>query len=202
MLKPEKMHLRDMDMENVSLLYTDSRRMQIASDVRWPLKLRDEREAKNRKAYRLVEDVYRQLRQNYEGCNNYPEAGRFYHGEMEMRRKAVWWRQYLPSLTTLYWLSSGYGQRPLRAGLWVVLLVLVFGWLYSLIGLEHANTPGAISHSVGAGLLNTLEVLTFVRDRSYIPAEILGRWLAVIQTVVIPLQVALFALAVRRAFHR
>ena len=155
------------------------------------------KERKDRLA--AVEKLCHQLRQNYEDQRNYPDAGRFYHGEMEMRRKSNPWRRYLPSLTTLYWFSSGYGQRPLRAGLCVVLLFLLFGWLYTIVGLQ---VEGESTNTVGAALLHTAEVLTFTRERTYSAVSDIGRWLSIVQMIVMPLQVALLVLAVRRRFQR
>ncbi len=226
--KPEEIRFHDVDMTEVSLLGPDVRKVEF-TNVDWPEKLRDQKEAERgtkwwslaklksprqlwearkegkeaaRVEYPLVEKLYRQLRQNYEDSGNYPAAGRFYYGEMEMRRKANPWRRFLPSLTTLYWISSGYGQRARQAGLWVVLLFVLFGWLYSMAGLQPAGVSSTVTHSLRAAFLYAGEVLTFARERAYRPATDWGRWLSVAQTVVLPAQVALLVLAVRRSFKR
>lgn len=211
-----KVYFREFSMAEVRFLRTDVRQLEF-TNVDWPEKLRDEQEAdeevrkapkeernqKRRDSYDLVETLYRQLRQNYEEQRNYPDAGRFYYGEMEMRRKAKpRWQRYFFSLTALYWLSSGYGQRARQAGLWVALLFVLFAWLYSAAGLQIAGVSGIAIHSPWAAFLHAGEVLTFARERTYSAATDFGRWLSVAQTIVLPLQVALLVLAVRRSFSR
>ena len=105
----------------------------------------------------------------------------------------------MPSLTTLYWFSSGYGQSPPRAALCVVLLFVLFCWIYTIVGLQ---VEGEATHSVGAALLHAAEVLTFTRERTYTAVNDIGRWLSIAQVIVMPLQVALLVLAVRRKFQR
>src|SRR3990167_10429621 len=161
--KPEKIHFRDVDMAEVSFWETDVRKVEF-TNVDWPDRLRDEREAEQggkwfsramlrnwrelREAWRratkerkdrlaAVEKLCHQLRQNYEDQRNYPDAGRFYHGEMEMRRKAMpWARSWLFSLPALYYWSRGYGQRPWRAFVCTVALILLFSLLYMATGLK------------------------------------------------------------------
>ncbi|MCH7978794.1 MAG: pentapeptide repeat-containing protein [Acidobacteria bacterium] len=201
LLKQERTRFQFMDMAGVSFLETDVRRVEF-TDVWWPEKLLDERQSQEHE-YPLVEKLYRQLRQNYEDQGNYPDAGRFYYGEMEMRRKAKpWWQRYFFSLTALYWLSSGYGQKARRAGLWVILLLVLFAWLYSIAGLQPSGESSPVLDSPWAAILHVGEVLTFARERTYAAATDFGRWLSVAQTIVLPLQVALLVLAVRRSFMR
>jgi uncharacterized protein YjbI with pentapeptide repeats len=237
--KPDKIHFRDVDMAEVAFRETDVRKVEF-SNVQWPQWLREEREAEQGEArlqttkerkdrLAAVEKLCHQLRQNYEDQRNYPDAGRFYYGEMEMRRKGNFWRRYLPSLTTLYWLSSGYGQRPWRAFVWTVALLSSFSLLYMVTGLKiegaaNPSFPATVNwpelsatwtsfrelwmslrswgRNFGYAALHTLQVLTFSRIRTFTPLDWHGELLIVLQTVILPLQVALLALAVRRRFQR
>ena len=58
------------------------------------------------------------------------------------------------------------------------------------------------ARNFGYAALHTLQVLTFSRIRTFTPLDWQGELLIVLQTVVLPLQVALLALAVRRRFQR
>lgn len=71
-----------------------------------------------------VASIYRDLRRCHESRSNMPAAADFYFGEMEMRKhsKGRSWGEYL--LLWLYWLSSGYGLRPVRALAWWLVLVV------------------------------------------------------------------------------
>jgi len=44
--------------------------------------------------------------------------------EKEMFRKSHPLRRFLPSISTLYWLSSGYGERPVRAEIFLLLVLI------------------------------------------------------------------------------
>jgi uncharacterized protein YjbI with pentapeptide repeats len=77
-----------------------------------------------------LEVVYRQLRKAVEDTKNEPGAADFYYGEMEMRRAGY----PLPTtgrprhrgqrpLLWLYWASSGYALRALRATTWLVVTI-------------------------------------------------------------------------------
>ncbi len=84
-------------------------------------------------AFEQAEELYRQLKQKYKERHNEPEASKWHYGEKEMFRKKRWWRRFNPiSFSNLYWASSGYGERPVRAG---VLLLLIFGSATLLTGI-------------------------------------------------------------------
>jgi uncharacterized protein YjbI with pentapeptide repeats len=201
--RPEKIRFQDSNMSKVYFLGADVRNVDFINVI-WPPRLHDERIVTKGK-YPHVEVLYRQLRQNYEGQRNYPDAWNFYYGEMQMRRKAKWWRRFLPSLETLYWLSSGYGQRPVWAFAWILVLFLFFTWLFRLGGLQlqppHSGSVTVV-HTAGAAFLHFAEVLTFARERTYAPVSPGWGSVGAVQTMVMPIQLALFALAARRKFQR
>lgn len=86
--------------------------------------------------YEYVRDSYQQLKRNFENRKSYVEAGDFYYGEMECYCKSSWARRYLPSLVNLYRISSGYGQRYIRAGIVLILMLLFFAGAHTFLGLE------------------------------------------------------------------
>ena len=208
--KPEAVHFKDVDMEEISLLETDVRKVEF-TDVEWPEKLRDELEGKN---YALVEKLNHRLRMNYEEQSSYPDAGRFYYGEMEMRRKAMWWpRRALFSLTAIYCWTSGYGQRPRRALGWLAGLLVAFGVAYMMAGLQGPQTidwdwgnswPGVWEslRQFSSSFLHAMQVAVFSRVRTYTPFNRWGEALIIAETILAPLQAAMFVLAVRRSFKR
>ncbi len=215
--QPEKILFRNVNLSVASFLHADVRDVRFTTNVNWLPGLRDVREA-DKEDYPHVEVLCRQLRQNYEEGNNYPDAGLFYQGEMEMRRKQMpAWRRDLFSLPALYHASSGYGQDPVRAFWMTVLLMLLFTLCHTWAGLKlesgvQGHFPNNISWAVKSvgewfsnfmyGGLHTLQVLTFSRNRTFAPLNWKGELLIVLQTIILPLQIALFALAVRRKFQR
>ena len=80
--------------------------------------------------YAEVERLYRNLEVNYERENDYKSSGDFHYGELEMHRRASPWRWFPFYWYNLYRLSSGYGERPLRALLFLWGLFLVFAGLF------------------------------------------------------------------------
>lgn len=88
--------------------------------------------------YQSVEKTYRQLKANYENEKNYPDAGNFHFGEMEMKRFAEaegrLLRRSFASLEWYYSLLSGYGERWMRSLAAFLLVVLVSALLYSWQG--------------------------------------------------------------------
>jgi len=162
-----------------------------------------------------VEILYRRLKQKYKEEHNEPEVSNWHYGEKEMFRKRNNWRRYFPSLSTLYWLSSGYGERAVRAGVVLILLILVLSVLFGLTGLSPLNQspPYEIAEIKGwadvmniqnlwAFILNTLQYATFERKPDFIPKTIYGGYLKLAARILIPLQAALFALAARNRFRR
>lgn len=104
----------------------------------------------------IVGELYQKLKKNYDGHTEYRVAGDFHYGEMEMRRKeclhknkAFGWLQYNFGVLTWYKYISAYGESYLRPGVLLTLALVVFTFLYPLVGLHRdasrAGTPGAVS---------------------------------------------------------
>lgn len=72
-----------------------------------------------------LEDQYTQLKANLEGQANYRHAGDFHFGEQEirLRLKRDEWPVRLAS--HLYRFLAGYGERPVRAFVWLAVLLLI-----------------------------------------------------------------------------
>ena len=229
----------DVDMEKISLLANDLRFARF-TDVQWvhPPSPGTERkclmdEFRNVEDERpmiehldRVRDAYQQLKMNFEESRNFSEAGDFYYGEMECRRKALGWKRFLPNLTTLYWLSTGYGERPLRAGL--ILTLVTTAWILLLMfgGLQpgqSGNGYGNIHYlprldlsQTSAFISDFLDTFSYVReillreeksDRIFSPLVqkgylFDGHSINTIGFVIVYMQILLLALAIRRRFRR
>ena len=79
---------------------------------------------------RELEDQYGQLRNNFERMGDYRSGGEFHYSEQEMRRKRYTFFDRWFSLTNLYRVFTGYGEKPLWAGLWLVAFMSVFPFLF------------------------------------------------------------------------
>ena len=172
----------------------------------------------NKVEIKKVEILYRMLKQKYKGEHNEPEVSNWHYGEKEMFRKGSLFRRYCPlSLSNLYWLSSGYGERPVRAGIVLFLFILAISVLFGLTGLS--SNPSLEEKSLYevteikcladifqkgfAGLVaNTLQYATFEKEPDFVPNTIYGTFLRIAARILIPLQTALLALAVRNRFRR
>ena len=68
--------------------------------------------------------------------------------------------------------------------------------------LEHQNVSAQVWGTLKTGLWAALETATFQRDKLFEPANNWGRALAILESIAIPGQAALFFLALRRRFRR
>jgi uncharacterized protein YjbI with pentapeptide repeats len=160
----------------------------------------------------LVRHAYRQLRQNFEAIGNYPEAGDFYYGEMEMqRRKLPRWRRYFFSWEWWYWVVSGYGQRWERSLGWIFFVLLAFPLLLLATGIpiELSTTEKSLHGFVqslcyyGKALEYNIFSITYQRDfiDKLIPFK-LSRLVILVESLLLPILGTLFVLALRRRFKR
>jgi uncharacterized protein YjbI with pentapeptide repeats len=183
----------------------------------------------HKKEVKKVEILYRRLKQKYKDEHNDPEVSPWHYGEKEMYRKGSLFRRYFPlSFSNLYWLSSGYGERPMRAGAVLLLLILLITLLLALSGLEVSKGKAPIHEitnemlatvSLSKGpdvepgvkpdvktfwplLLNTLKFATFQKDPFFVPKGWIGETVKIFAQILIPIQAALLALAVRNRFRR
>jgi len=120
--------------------------------------------------YRLIAELYQQLKKNYDERKDYWTAGDFHYGEMEMKRRSTkrpgnfirfllgflgearmnrvrsWWHPRL-SLVAWYKYTSEYGESYMRPLAFFVLVLLLFALLFPLPGLDR-NERGSASAAV------------------------------------------------------
>jgi len=210
------------------------------NDVKWPLTSRlkakrryiydeiiIEKEKDNRtqysknQLYAYAKVAYQQLKRNFEERRDFSLAGDFYYGEMECIRKSKLLRRYLPSFVNLYRISSGYGQKYIRAGIVMILLLLVFSISHLFLGLKPTN-PNSYLNTINYSFNNLsinydnfiydllistnycIEVITREeeQDRMFRPIYIWGEIINPIFSILIYVQVLFFVLALRRHFKR
>ena len=168
---------------------------------------------------RKVEILYRGMKDKYRNLQNWPAVSNWHYGEKEMYRKENAFRRYCPfSISFLYWLSSGYGERYMKAGIVLAALIFIVSFGLGWTGLDavprYGANPGHFHgitsitletlnlKSIGALLINTMKYATFQKDIFFIPRNMLGDIIRAVAQILIPLQTALFILAVRNRFRR
>jgi hypothetical protein len=147
-----------------------------------------------------------------ERVRNYDLAEDCFIGAMEMRRldpAAPWFSR---AAVTLYRWASSYGSSYVRAVAVLGILLLAFGLLFALPwtdlhvkGPAQTAGPSWVLEAVkvaGRGLFHSLEVATFRPDTAYVTTKLFGRLLGIFESVVVPSQLALLLLALRRRFRR
>ncbi len=206
----EKVRFKEANLEKISFLDTDLRKIDFI-DCTWPKEkngrrvLYDEIELfrnKNGKDIKnkieKVEILYRQLKQKCKEEHNEFEVSNWHYGEKEMQRKGSTWKSFSFYLLHLYWLSSGYGERPVRAGIALSLLIIIIAVLFGLTGIKPITDNSSVIKIMDY-LKATIEYATFESKPNFIPEN----WfLKIAAKLLIPLQAALFALALRNRFRR
>lgn len=221
----EKVTFQKANLEKVSFLDTDLRKIDFNCD--WPKKggrnvLYDEIELfKKEKGkdfkdkIKKVEILYRQLKQKYKEEYNEPEVSNWHYGEKEMQRKQSSMKDFSFYLLHPYWLSSGYGEKPARAGIFLIFLLLYTSLFLAVAGLVVPDNVKDVHGITSIGwpydidikkiwalFLNTFKYVTFQRDPFFEPANWCGEAIKLLAQILIPLQAALFALAVRNRVRR
>jgi uncharacterized protein YjbI with pentapeptide repeats len=202
---------RDADLQKTWFQGTDLRKAELVG-VTWPKKggrfrVYDEdaplSEGETRD-WRHIEHLYRQLKQNYEERKDYERAGDFHYGEKEMRRKNKETHSGLRFLLTVYWLISGYGERWIRPLLWTSVVLVASALSYLLWGLLRVKDAGSVvdwSRIWETGLYS-LKVMTLLKPTNFEPIGLGGDLIYTLQSILGPLLIGLFALAVRQRLKR
>jgi hypothetical protein len=170
----------------------------------------DERYSRHRGRARRV---FRDLKANLEDQRDYPEAGDFYYAEMELRRRQAGW--FRKPLLFLYWLVSGYGEKPMRSliAFLAIVLVLAGGFKNTWFTLGqpvswHEYDPAptnqrafrpAANEAIGQALKS---VVLQQRGGYLVPDSPWAHHLTLLANIVGPIQLSLFFLAMRRRFRR
>ena len=154
--------------------------------------------------YPHIEQLYRQLKQNYEDRKNYERAGDFHYGEKEMRRRNPETSWGLRLLLCLYWAVSGYGERYLRPLIWAAGLLLVSTFLYLWWGLLRVKDSGPIADCARMWKtgLYSLKVMILLKPSNFEPIGLGGDFIYTFQSIVGPILLGLFALAIRQKLKR
>jgi hypothetical protein len=174
--------------------------------------------------YALLTKTCLQLAENYESNKDYQQASLFRQIANESRRFAEYRGYKFWSLHWWYWLSSFYGESWRRAALWLVILIVLFtfGYASSFSRFVNSNRQAVtteknadeIDKQMAAfakeaneyrlldfpeALFYSLRVGSFQRPEPQ-PANNFARGLVAVETILVPLQGALLAFAIRRRF--
>jgi len=142
----------------------------------------------------LFKESYQDLKQRHQDQGDHGKAGDFHYGEMEMKRCEYRWPRRVLCLEFLYWFLSGYGTRPLRAFVVLILMALISSWGYWV-------TNGEAFSDFSESLRFSIEVMTLQRPSVSELSEA-GGWIKAVQAIAGPVQIALFALALRMRLKR
>jgi hypothetical protein len=156
-----------------------------------------------------LEQLYRQLKRNYEEQRDYERAGHFHYGEKEMRRKNPKTSLGHRFLLWLYWLISGYGERiwkPLVAAGFVLVAFMLVYLCYRLTPTKPSTSihPLALNNIVtwGEALVYSFRVMTLQKPQDFVLSGSLIKLIYTLQSFIGPLLIGLLALAVRQRLKR
>lgn len=170
-----------------------------------------------------------QLADNHEESKSFPEASLFRQLANESKRleNNNGWKFW--SLHWLYWRSSFYGESPLRAGLILAAILLFFSFAFMLTDFQVCPKEQTISVSLeadktnstcqtfagacncqkrglkldtGEAILHSLTTATFQNVEYRKPVSAWSEFWVILEKILVPLQAALLALAIRRKFMR
>ncbi|MDZ7693803.1 MAG: hypothetical protein U5K69_22235 [Balneolaceae bacterium] len=167
----------------------------------------DEIKNSEEKKFNNLEELYRQLKLNYESRKNYILAGEFHYGEKETQRKNPNTKFYLKTLLTLYKLFSGYGERAKNSFFSLLVLIIIAASSYFFFGFEAINeikynySTNTLS-SLGNAFLFSIKSTFFVRPLGYELSTYGSEITFIVQTIVSPVLIGLFALAIRQKLKR
>ncbi len=206
----DALSFRDADLRKCRFLDTDLRKVEITGatwsrvgnrfgvyDEIAPLQDEEERQ------FSRIERLYRELKQNYEERRDYERAGDFHFGEKEMRRLNPDTPLTSKVLLNLYKLSSGYGERFLRPLLWAGVLLTLSTYGYLALGLSDKGSPLALTDCWDwlRASYYSFRVMILYKPVDLTPIGY-ARLINTAQTILGPIFIGLFALAVRQRLKR
>jgi uncharacterized protein YjbI with pentapeptide repeats len=198
--KPERFSFHTIRLRPHWFVNVDARKFEFTnSDWNWSnLRIQAEVDALARRGvsapYRLLSVACRHLADNAGDSHRYEEASRFRYWSMNARRKEKWRGFALWRLEWWYWAASGYGERSLQALLVLLGIWMAFALLYTRVGfVERWGLADTLFYSLDVMLLQRPEPRA---------VTVVAKSLVKLETVLGPVQAALFALAVRRKFMR
>lgn len=151
--------------------------------------------------YARVEELYRGLKLSYTDAGDYKSVGDFHYGEMEMHRRASPWRRYF-SWYSFYWALSGYGERPLRALIWLLALLLGLSVLGQWLGLALVNVNPPQPADFWDSFIFIFQKATLQRPMWAESHGFWGKLVINLSVLFLPGQAALFILALRNRLGR
>lgn len=149
----------------------------------------------------LLSSTYRQLAINAEENHRYDEAANFRYASMDVQRRKQWHGMAFWRLHWWYWIMSGYGERVGRAATTLFIVLALFSIAYTLVKFYDPSYPSGTSLSISQAILYSLEVGALQNPEPE-PITYLARYTVLAETIIVPFQVALLALAIRRRFIR
>jgi uncharacterized protein YjbI with pentapeptide repeats len=161
-----------------------------------------------------LEILYRQLKQKYKEENNEIEASNWHYREKEIQRKSAS-SLFIKIFLNIYYIASGYGENPRLALLVLISLILFSTFVLSIVGLIPINnvtqlcSASAVKWPENADFRQMIFVLndvfkyvTFQKDACLQPTSIIGQIVKILTQILIPIQSALFAFALKNKFRR
>lgn len=166
--------------------------------------------SKSERPHRILAIACRQLAVNAEENSNYEQASNFRQMANESKRLEENNKFKILSLHWWYWLSSFYGESPLRAGLVLAGILLLFAMAFMLTDFQVCpivkTIPETACHArtltVWESALQSLATATFQSIEYIKPNSKITTFIIILEKILAPLQVALLALAIRRKFMR
>ena len=166
-------------------------------------------------SHHLLAITCRHLAANAEENDRYREASDFRRMSMDAERLTTWRGFDVRKLNWWYWLASGYGERPSQALLVLIGIMILFGLLYTQVGVarweprlaSEADIVVAKRDDVGAPLklsraLNYSAGVMTLQKPEPRPTTTAAQTVVLLETILGPVQAALLALAIRRKFMR
>lgn len=171
--------------------------------------------------HELVVAAYNRLLRNFDARLSHDDAEDAFCGAMEVKRidptalpfstllgqlyrKAPILGSLCRSFTllSLYKYVSRYGSSYQRAIAVLLILLSVFAISYSVVGDLRLAEKAFSMNNIAMGILAALEVASFQRESIVIAQSMAGRSLRIAESIIIPAQLAITLLAVRRRFRR
>jgi uncharacterized protein YjbI with pentapeptide repeats len=154
-----------------------------------------------------IEELYRQLKQNYEDRRDYERAGDFHIGEKEMRLRNPDTRIDLRIVLLIYKFLSEYGENYVRPLAWLIALWLLTSLMVLCIGLAMKSENSVIVLSTnsqsdfGWALLYGFQAIFHITGKEFMPRGF--AWVThMIASILGPILVALAGFAVRQRLKR
>src|SRR5206468_1861296 len=143
-----------------------------------------------------LKEAYQILKERYKQRGDHATSGDFHYGEMETRRRE---RGLVGSVLCpefLYWAFSGYGIGYLRAFMILVGLIVLAAYVYMKYG------GVALENDFWESLLFSFQVSSLQRPTLPYRQTDVARWIYLLESILVPIQAALFALALRMRLKR